>query len=74
MLSRERGHLFFVGHIRNERQSQGRCFRWCSTICSADRLCRVIHAFVVGLRMSEPGFERCDAAETVIPGTIRAIC
>ena len=39
-----------------------------------DHLCRVIDAFVNGLKMAALGFERAEAAETAGLGTILAIC
>ncbi len=68
MPSRERGH-FFMGYIRGDGRIQGTLFPVVlDDLVAGDHVCRVIDAFVAGLRRSELGFERAEAAETGRPG------
>ena len=66
---RERGHFRFMSYIRGEGREQGTLFPVVlDDLVVADHVCRVIDAFVDGLKMSELGFERAEAAETGRPG------
>lgn len=58
-----------MSYIQGEGRSQGTLFPvLLDDLVPADHVCRVIDAFVAGLRMSELGFERAEAAETGRPG------
>lgn len=58
-----------MGYIRGEGRDQGTLFPVVlDDLVPADHVCRVIDAFVNGLKMSELGFERAEAAETGRPG------
>lgn len=58
-----------MAYIEGEGRSQGTLFPVVlDDLVPGDHVCRVIDAFVAGLRMSELGFERAEAAETGRPG------
>lgn len=58
-----------MSYIQGEGRSQGTLFPVVlDDFVPADHVCRVIDAFVGGLRMAELGFERSEAAETGRPG------
>jgi transposase len=58
-----------MGYLRGEGRDQGTLFPVVlDDLVPADHVCRVIDAFVDGLRMSDLGFERAEAAETGRPG------
>src|ERR1700745_126379 len=58
-----------MGYIRGEGGDQGPLFPVVlDDFIPADHVCRVIDAFVDGLKMSGLGFERSEAAETGRPG------
>jgi transposase len=58
-----------MGYIRGEGREQGTLFPVVlDDLVGADHVCRVIDAFVDGLKVSELGFERSEAAETGRPG------
>lgn len=58
-----------MSYIQGEGRSQGTLFPVVlDDFVPADHVCRVIDAFVAGLRMAELGFERSEAAETGRPG------
>lgn len=58
-----------MGYIQGDGRSQGTLFPVVlDDLVPADHVCRVIDAFVDGLRMAELGFERAEAAETGRPG------
>ena len=58
-----------MGYIQGEGRDQGTLFPVVlDDLVPADHVCRVIDAFVDGLKMSELGFERAEAAETGRPG------
>jgi transposase len=58
-----------MGYIQGEGRNQATLFPVVlDDSVPADRVCRVIDAFVEMLVMSEIGFERAQAAETGRPG------
>jgi transposase len=58
-----------MGYICGEGRGQGTLFPVVlDDLVPADHVCRVIEAFVGGLKMLELGFERAEAAETGRPG------
>ena len=58
-----------MGYIQAEGRNQGTLFpAVLDDFVPVDHVCRVIDAFVERLAMSEPGFERAQAAETGRPG------
>jgi transposase len=58
-----------MSYIQGEGRSQGTLFPVVlDDLVPVDHVCRVIDAFVAGLRMAELGFERSEAAETGRPG------
>lgn len=58
-----------MGYIRGEGRDQGTLFPVVlDDLVAADHVCRVIDAFVDGLKLSELGFERAEAADTGRPG------
>ena len=58
-----------MGYIRGAGRDQGTLFPVVlDDLVPADHVCRVIDAFVDGLKMSGLGFERSEAAETGRPG------
>ena len=58
-----------MGYMRGDGRSQGTLFPVVlDDFVPVDHVCRVIDAFVAGLRMAELGFERSEAAETGRPG------
>jgi transposase len=58
-----------MSYIRGEGREQGTLFPVVlDDLVVADHVCRVIDAFVDGLKMRELGFERAEAAETGRPG------
>jgi transposase len=58
-----------MGYIRGEGRNQATLFPMVlDDFVPADRVCRVIDAFVEKLGMLELGFERAQAAETGRPG------
>src|SRR5271168_1325382 len=58
-----------MGYIQGEGRHQGTLFPvLLDDLVPADHVCRVIDAFVDGLKMADLGFERAQAAETGRPG------
>jgi transposase len=59
----------FMGFIQGEGRNQGTLFPVVlDDSIPADHVCRVIDAFVSGLKMTALGFERAEAADTGRPG------
>lgn len=64
-----------MAYIQGEGRSQGSPFPVVlDDLVPVDHMCRVIDAFVAKLALSEPGFERAQAAEEDAPAMIHAIC
>ncbi|WP_353072147.1 hypothetical protein [Tunturiibacter gelidiferens] len=58
-----------MGYIEGEGRHQGTLFPvLLDDLVPTEHVCRVIDAFVDGLRMADLGFERAEAAETGRPG------
>jgi transposase len=58
-----------MGFIEGEGRNQGTLFPVAlDDLVPADHVCRVIDAFVDGLKMVDLGFERAEAAQTGRPG------
>jgi hypothetical protein len=58
-----------MGYIRGDGRHQGTLFPvLLDDLVPSNHVCRVIDAFVDGLRMADLGFERAKAAETCRPG------
>jgi len=63
-----------MGFIEGQGRNQGTLFPVAlDDLVPADHVCRVIDAFVDGLKMVDLGFERAEAAQTVGLVMIRAI-
>jgi transposase len=58
-----------MGFIEGQGRNQGTLFPVAlDDLVPADHVCRVIDAFVDGLKMVDLGFERAEAAQTGRPG------